>query len=183
MFLYIILHRKQSVNIFECIHGVLYRNTKMKYSKMLIPVLAKYSRILGDAYFLPCIILLYFPNCLNAHIISIYQKYYITTMCVCSVAQLCLTLCNPMDCSPPNSSVHGIFQARILEWVAIYFWYIVLGRSKREVLSAYSTVTYPSPSFLTEPDSGFGQFLAAHTPYPRTEDWALPSPRCEASVN
>ena len=32
---------------------------------------------------------------------------------------LCLTLCDPMDCSPPVSSVHGIFQARILEWVAI----------------------------------------------------------------
>ena len=31
------------------------------------------------------------------------------------------TLCNPMDCSPPGSSVHGILQARILEWVAIPF--------------------------------------------------------------
>ena len=37
------------------------------------------------------------------------------------VTQLCLTLCDPMDCSPPGSSVHGIFQARILEWVAIFF--------------------------------------------------------------
>ena len=37
----------------------------------------------------------------------------------CSVAQSCLTLCTPMDCSPPGSSVHGILQARILEWVAI----------------------------------------------------------------
>ena len=33
--------------------------------------------------------------------------------------QLCLTLCKPMDHSPPGSSVHGILQARILEWVAI----------------------------------------------------------------
>ena len=33
--------------------------------------------------------------------------------------QLCLTLCDPMDSSPPGSSVHGIFQARTLEWVAI----------------------------------------------------------------
>ena len=32
------------------------------------------------------------------------------------VAQLCPTLSNPMDCSPPDSSVHGIFQARVLEW-------------------------------------------------------------------
>ena len=37
------------------------------------------------------------------------------------VAQLCPTLCNPMDCSPLVSSVHGIPQARILEWVAIPF--------------------------------------------------------------
>ena len=35
--------------------------------------------------------------------------------------QLCLTFCNPMDCSLPGSSVHGILQARILEWVAIPF--------------------------------------------------------------
>ena len=31
----------------------------------------------------------------------------------------CLTLCNPMDCSPPGSPIHGILQARILEWVAM----------------------------------------------------------------
>ena len=37
------------------------------------------------------------------------------------VAQLCLILCNPMDCSLPGSSVHCILQARILEWVAIPF--------------------------------------------------------------
>ena len=33
--------------------------------------------------------------------------------------QSCLTLCDPMDCSPPGSSVHGILQARILKWVAM----------------------------------------------------------------
>ena len=38
------------------------------------------------------------------------------------VIQLCQTLCNPMDYSLPGSSVHGIFQARILEWVAISFY-------------------------------------------------------------
>jgi len=37
------------------------------------------------------------------------------------VAQSCPTLCDPMDCSPPGSSVHGIFQARVLEWGAIAF--------------------------------------------------------------
>ena len=44
---------------------------------------------------------------------------------VCAAAakslQLCLTLCNPIDSSPPGSSVHGIFQARVLEWTAIAF--------------------------------------------------------------
>ena len=41
---------------------------------------------------------------------------------VCSVAQSCLTFCDPMDCSPPGSFVHGILQARILEWIAIPFF-------------------------------------------------------------
>ena len=39
----------------------------------------------------------------------------------CLVAQLCATRGDPMDCSPPGFSVHGILQARILEWVAIPF--------------------------------------------------------------
>ena len=42
------------------------------------------------------------------------------------VAQSCLTLHNPMDCSPPGSSVHGILQARVLEWVAIAFSNLIL---------------------------------------------------------
>ena len=37
------------------------------------------------------------------------------------VAQLCPTLSDPMDCSLPGSSIHGIFQARVLEWGAIAF--------------------------------------------------------------
>ena len=36
--------------------------------------------------------------------------------------QSCLALCDPMDCSPSGSSVHGILQARALQWVAISFW-------------------------------------------------------------
>ena len=45
--------------------------------------------------------------------VNIYMKV--------KVAQSCLTLCNLMDCSPPGSSVHGILQARIVEWVAVPF--------------------------------------------------------------
>ena len=45
------------------------------------------------------------------------------------VAQSCLTLGDPMDCSLPGSSVHGIFQARVLEWGAIAFsvFYAIVG--------------------------------------------------------
>ena len=43
---------------------------------------------------------------------------YCKSLCGCSVAQLCLTLCGPVGCSWPGSSVHGIFQKRVLEQVA-----------------------------------------------------------------
>ena len=41
------------------------------------------------------------------------------TLCVRSVAKSCPTLCDPVDCTFPGSSVHRIFQSKILEWVAI----------------------------------------------------------------
>ena len=41
--------------------------------------------------------------------------------CESVVGQLCLTLCDPTDCSLPGSSVHGMFQATVLEWIAISF--------------------------------------------------------------
>ena len=47
-------------------------------------------------------------------------SYSFYTLCVCEVAQSCPTLWDSMDCSLPGSSVHGIFQARVLEWVAIF---------------------------------------------------------------
>ena len=47
--------------------------------------------------------------------------YSITWKCESEVAQLCPTLSDPMDCSLPVSSIHGIFQARVLEWGAIAF--------------------------------------------------------------
>ena len=43
------------------------------------------------------------------------------THCCCLIPKLCLTLCDPRDCRLPGSSVHGISQARILEWVASSF--------------------------------------------------------------
>ena len=52
------------------------------------------------------------------HLFSVSQSVVYICYCCCSVAQLCLTLCNPKDYSLPGSYVHGIPQARILEWVA-----------------------------------------------------------------
>ena len=46
---------------------------------------------------------------------------YYTCVCVCLVSLLSQILCDPMDCSPPGSSVNGILQARILQWVGISF--------------------------------------------------------------
>ena len=54
------------------------------------------------------------------YIISVLQRDFVTNS-ESEVAQLCPTLCDSVDCSPPGSSVHGILQARILEWVAISF--------------------------------------------------------------
>ena len=53
---------------------------------------------------------------------SLNKLYSVIECCsCCSVAKSCLTHCDPMDCSLPGSSVHGISQARILEWVATSF--------------------------------------------------------------
>ena len=63
------------------------------------------------------------------------------------VAQSCPTLCDPVDCSLPGSSVHGIFQARVLEWVAIAF-------SERWLVTQYS--------YLENPMDGGAWWAAVH---------------------
>ena len=61
----------------------------------------------------PCFI--WYMNGLKRH----YLCFNLNICCL--VAQSCSTLCNPMICSPPGSSVHGIFQGRILKWITIPF--------------------------------------------------------------
>ena len=69
------------------------------------------------------------------------------------VAQSCPTLSDPMDCSPPGSSVHGIFQARVLKWVAIAFSdkkslvYLYFNRQGKEPTCYY---VIPSRRSMTE---------------------------------
>ena len=55
--------------------------------------------------------------------------------CMLMFAQLCPILRDPMDCSPPGSSVHGIFQARILEWVAISLYTCVFMNTQEKDLN------------------------------------------------
>ena len=52
--------------------------------------------------------------------ISFFLTIFMVFLYVCVCAQPRLTLCNPMDCNPPGSSVHEILQAKILEHVAIF---------------------------------------------------------------
>ena len=87
-------------------------------------------------------------------------------MCVCH-AQSHLSLCDLMDCSLPGSSIHGIFQARILEWDAISFWPL----NKEEAIS--HTWLKPKPSIP------LSKFIAISTPQRKawivtTSDLALP---------
>ena len=60
------------------------------------------------------------------HWLKVYSRAFLKadilrTLCTCLVAQSCLTLPNPVDGSPPDSSVHRVLQLRTLEWVAIPF--------------------------------------------------------------
>ena len=55
------------------------------------------------------------PQVPNPHLPQVCTDYGCAVLCW--VAQSCQTLCNPMDCSPPGSSVHGILQAGVLEWL------------------------------------------------------------------
>ena len=65
------------------------------------------------------------------------------------VAQPCPTLRDPMDCSPPGSSIRGIFQARVLEWGAIAFSDIVLVQEKGEKSPVYRCIPELSHPDLT----------------------------------
>ena len=47
--------------------------------------------------------------------------HFVAAAAAAKSLQSCPTLCNPMDCSPPGPSIHGIFQARVLEWGATAF--------------------------------------------------------------
>ena len=101
---------------------------------------------------------------------DIYSQISNTKESESEVAQSSPTLCDPVDCSPPGSSIHGILQARILEWVAISFsnawkWKVkVKSLSQVRLLATPWTAAHQAP-----PSMGFS----------RQEYWSgvpLPSP-------
>ena len=74
------------------------------------------------------------------------------------VAQSCPTLSNPMDCSLPGSSVHGIFQPRVLEWVAISFSNASKWKVKVKSLSHVWLLATPrTAAYQTPPSMGFSR--------------------------
>ena len=86
-----------------------------------------------------------------------------------AVVQYCATLCNPVDCSLPGSSVHGILQARVLEWVAISF--------SAAAKSLQLCPTLCDPSDYNPPGSSVHRILQARIPewvampFSRGRDW------------
>ena len=63
----------------------------------------------------------YFSNSRRGFILGMLHFEFLTDSAAAKLLQLCPTLRDPMDCSLPGLSIHGIFQARVLEWVAIAF--------------------------------------------------------------
>ena len=60
----------------------------------------------------------FLANPIKRFLFNTFSVFFVVLLLL---TQSCLTVCNPMDCSPPGSSVHGISQASILEWVVISF--------------------------------------------------------------
>ena len=63
----------------------------------------------------------YFVKYINFDISPVQARVFSLSSYLCLILHLCLTLCSPMDYSPPGSSVHGIISTRIMEWGVIYF--------------------------------------------------------------
>ena len=84
--------------------------------------------------------------------------YPITAAAAAKSLQLCLTLCDPMDCSLPGFSVHGILQARTLEWVAISFSNVCKWKVKVKSLSRVWLLATPwTAAYQAPPSMGFSR--------------------------
>ena len=109
---------------------------------------------------------------LSGVFLSIYMYSHLDTAAAVAakLLQSCPTLCNPIDSSPPDSSIHGILQARTLEWVAISFSNAWKWKEKVKSLSRVQLLAIPwTAAYQAPPSMGFS----------RQEYWSgvpLPSP-------
>ena len=111
------------IETFSCLHAV---SSCLRTYPSCLPKSAWYSAVLWDD-----VLSFFFCHVLTAPwslvvVLFLVHSFFTKSksliyVCVCSVARSCLAICYPMDHSPPGSSAHGIFQARILEWIAIAF--------------------------------------------------------------
>ena len=91
------------------------------------------------------------------------------------VAQSCLTLSDPMDCSPPGSSIHGIFQARVLEWGANAFSNAWKWKVKVKSLSLVWPLAWTA-AYQAPPSMGFSRqeyWSGVPLPFPNVIRWQL----------
>ena len=115
-----------------CVHLPFHIQLRGSTRKRPINVLLEpqiHPRVFVGEWFLLKLFFLFhgFAEFIRTRIIRMYYSSNLRVcvcvcVCVCARAKLlqsCLTLCDPVDCRPPGSSVHGILQARIVEWVAM----------------------------------------------------------------
>ena len=101
-------------------------------------------------------------------LVSLYSRLLDFFVCVC-IAQSCPTLCDPLDCGSPDTSIHGILEARMLKWVAISF---SRGSSWPGIKSGSSTLQ--ADSLLSEPPGKpFGFLSVSLIDYSSSHLWDL----------
>ena len=91
------------------------RGNCVEFIALLLKILSEFIRWMGFFFFAQHCLVLWDGSRGLHELFKCMTKW--NKVCVCLVTQLCLTLCDPMGCSPPGSSVHGILQAWILQWV------------------------------------------------------------------
>ena len=101
-----------------------YINRIMQYATILRLAfgLVFFTQLNAEHPFYPILNLL--SLCLSDDLISLCLHAHVFISSYHDMLQLCLTLCDPVDCSPPGSSAQGIPQARILEWAAMFLFYL-----------------------------------------------------------
>ena len=98
--------------------------------------------------------------------VCIYVYTYIYVYVCIYIYRVCPTLCDPLDCSPPGSSVHGILQARILQWVAIAFstcmyiytyeyYFILVQKTPQNIQRTLNTLHKKSNNVIEKMGQGF----------------------------